>query len=84
MSEPLLQPTPIPMSAASRRVRMALERGYLKNLEEKRGRPLRLVLSEPLPEEQTILPEPERLHGCTVVLGGNEEELTAPAVAWVD
>ena len=63
-------------SAASRRVRMALERGYLKNLEEKRGRPLRLVLSEPLPEEQTILPDPERLHGCTVVEGGSDEDLT--------
>lgn len=56
-------------SAASRRVRSAVERGYLKSLEDRRGRPLRLVLGDPLPDEQTILPEPtevERLHGCGI------------------
>jgi hypothetical protein len=50
----------------SRRVRKALDGGYLRNLEEKRGRPHRLLPGDPLPEEQLILPEPEQLHGCTV------------------
>lgn len=57
----------IDKSAASRRVRVALQRGYLENLEDRRGRPSRLVLGDPLPEEQTILPEPDeldRLHRC--------------------
>ena len=50
----------------SRRVRKALDGGYLRNLEEKRGRPHRLLPGDPLPEEQVILPEPGELHGCTV------------------
>lgn len=54
----------IDKSAASRRVRVALERGYLRNLEERRGRPSRLVLGDPLPHDVVVLPEPERLHGC--------------------
>jgi hypothetical protein len=55
-------------SAALRRVQVAVQRGYLKNLEEKRGRPARLVLGDPLPAEVTILPtvdDLERLHGCS-------------------
>lgn len=62
----------IDKSAASRRVRAGLDRGYLRNLEDKRGRPARIALGDPLPEEQTVLPEPaelERLHGCTPVAG---------------
>jgi len=38
------------------------------DLEDRRGRPARLVLGEPLPEELPIPPEPgelERLHGCS-------------------
>ena len=55
-------------STASRRVRVAIERGYLRNLEINEGRPARLVLGEPLPEDRPILPSPhdlERLHGCS-------------------
>lgn len=55
----------------SRRVRKALDGGYLRNLEEHRGRPHRLVTGDPLPEEQVILPEPEELHGCAVAKGGD-------------
>jgi hypothetical protein len=50
----------------SRRVRKALDGGYLRNLEEKRGKPHRLLPDDQLPEERVILPEPEELHGCTV------------------
>jgi hypothetical protein len=46
---------------ASRRARSAMDRGYLRNLEERRGRPARYVLEDPLPEDRPILPEPERL-----------------------
>jgi hypothetical protein len=58
-------------SAALRRVRNATDRGHLKNLEDRKGRPARLVLGEPLPADLEILPEPERLaerleRGCTV------------------
>ncbi len=55
-------------SAASRRVRAAIERGYLKNLEDRKGRPARLQLGEPLPTDGELLPSPEVLEGdrCAV------------------
>jgi len=60
-------------SAAWRRCRVAIDRGYLINLEERRARPARIVLGAPLPADVTILPtaeELERLHGCSGVPGG--------------
>lgn len=51
-------------SAASRRVRRAVDAGYLKNLEDKRGKPARLVPGDPLPEDLRILPATEALHRC--------------------
>jgi hypothetical protein len=59
----------IDKAAASRRIRSAIGRGYLENLEESRGRPARLVLGEKMPEDQAILPAPKELEeesGCTV------------------
>jgi hypothetical protein len=58
-------------SAVSRRVTAALDAGVLRNLEDRKGRPARLVLGDALPEEIELLPKPERLHGCTVAAGGN-------------
>jgi hypothetical protein len=54
---------------AYRRVQMALEDGYLKNLEDRKGRPAKLVLGDPLPEDQEILPQPDDLGGGFTVLG---------------
>jgi hypothetical protein len=55
-------------SAASRRVRKALDEGYLVNKEERKGKALKLDLGDPLPEERNLLPPveelEERLHGC--------------------
>ena len=53
-------------STAMRRARVARERGYLKNLEDKRGQPARLVVGDSLPSEVTILPTVETLSGCAV------------------
>jgi len=56
-------------STIKRRVDQALKRGYLQNLEDKKGKPYRLVLGDPLPEDQELLPDPEILGlmtGCTV------------------
>ncbi len=52
-------------SVVSRRVAAAIEAGALRNLEDRKGRPARLILRDALPEEIEILPGPERLHGCT-------------------
>jgi hypothetical protein len=55
-------------SSAWRRVRTAMDRGYLKNLEDRKGRPARLVPGDALPADIEILPTPERLQGCTVAV----------------
>jgi hypothetical protein len=63
----------IDKAAASRRVRTAIGRGYLKNLEARKGHPARLVLAESMPEDQEILPAAEELEGVdrlTVDEGG--------------
>ena len=57
----------IDKAAALRRVRAAIGRGYLKNLEDRKGHPARLVLAESMPDDEEILPSAEelgrRLHG---------------------
>lgn len=53
-------------SAASRRVRSAVDRGYLRNTETVKGRPARLVLDEPMPDEVEVLPSPDSLSRCAV------------------
>jgi hypothetical protein len=64
-------------SSVSRRVAAALDAGFLRNLEERKGRPARLVLGDPLPADVEVLPSPDRLvgsnqlHGCTVDGGDN-------------
>jgi len=54
-------------SATSRRVSSAVERGYLANLEDRKGKPSRLVVAEPMPDDLAILPEPECLRECCSV-----------------
>ena len=66
----------IDKAAASRRVRTAIGRGYLKNLEDRKGHPARLMLAESMPEDQEILPAPEELEGVdrlTVDRGGIQQ-----------
>ena len=43
-------------SAAQRRCQSARERGYITNLEEKRNRPARYMIGDPLPEQLELLP----------------------------
>jgi len=58
--------------SASRRVKAAVAKDYLRNLETGRGKPARLVLGEPLPEEVEVLPRPERLECCAVAADSPE------------
>ena len=63
----------IDKAASSRRVRTAIGYGYLKNLEDRKGHPARLVLGEDMPEDREILPAAEELEGVdrlTVDRGG--------------
>lgn len=71
----------IDKGAASRRVKVCLDRGYLTNLEQGRGKPYKLQVGEPLPEDQEILPHPDRLavaagECCTV--DGQTEGIKTP------
>lgn len=67
-------------SAALRRVRAATDRGYLKNLENRKGRPARLASADPLPEDVEILPAREKLRGCAVA-GDSGGTKPPPSVA---
>jgi len=51
-------------SAAQRRLYDAANKGYLKNLEDRRGRPGRYLLGDPLPADVVILPTVEELLMC--------------------
>jgi len=52
-------------SAASRRVSTAIEKGYLVNIEKKRGNTKKIIMGDPLPEEVEVLPSPEKLGVCS-------------------
>jgi hypothetical protein len=45
-------------SNASRRLRVAADCGYVRNLEDKRGKPGRWVVGDPMPEAADLLPQP--------------------------
>jgi hypothetical protein len=63
-------------SAASRRVQAAVSKGYIRNLETKKGQAARLVPGEPLPDDRPVLPFPDHplLNGYRGEGGGNESE----------
>jgi hypothetical protein len=48
-------------SNVSRRLRVAADGGYLRNLEDKRGKPGRWTIGDPLPEAVDLLPDPAQL-----------------------
>jgi hypothetical protein len=56
-------------SAGLRRAQSCIQKGFLTNLETGRGRPARIQLGDPLPEDQLLLPRVEKLQsgeGCRV------------------
>jgi hypothetical protein len=71
----LAQALDLDKASASRRWNAARRRGYLRNLEERRGRPARLVADEPLPDDVELLPPVDLLADCCararVPRGGN-------------
>ena len=59
-------------SAVSRRVSGAVDAGVLRNLEDRKGCPHRLILGESLPGNVEVLPPPEVLQCCNVDEGVKE------------
>ena len=55
-------------SSVSRRVKVAISRGYLVNRESGKGKRARIALGDPLPDDAEILPHPDILDGdrCSV------------------
>ena len=66
-------------SSTSRRVKEAIKKGYLKNREEKRGQPARLVLGDPLPGEVVVLPTPETLGAKCGAVAASQQGMEAPS-----
>lgn len=60
-------------STASRRLKGAMERGFLENLEDRKGKQARYVTSDRLPDDVEVLPPPEALQLCT-----DAEEVRSP------
>jgi hypothetical protein len=50
-------------SAAQRRVQRAIRLGFLKNLEERKGYAMQLVIGDAMPTDQMVLPTRETLEG---------------------
>jgi hypothetical protein len=66
-------------ATASRRIASAIESGYLRNLEDGKGKPQRLVIDDPMPDGEEVLPHPDRiLDGCTVAPNSTDEGEVAP------
>jgi hypothetical protein len=51
----------------SRRVAGALDAGFLRNLEDRKGRPARLLLGDELPADSDVLPAPDKLDAQEVL-----------------
>ncbi len=75
MARDIAEELQLDKSNVSRRLRMAADDGYLRNLEDKRGKPGRWVIGDPLPGSAALLPDPTQLRisettldlsGCTV------------------
>jgi hypothetical protein len=62
----------IDKSATDRRLKMAEAAGHIRNLEYRKGRPGRWVPGEPMPEDEEILPRPERLVDGSTIPGFQE------------
>jgi hypothetical protein len=66
-------------SNASRRLRIAGDGGYVRNLEDKRGKPGRWVVGDPMPDAEAVLPEPSQL--CNTVADETAGQPSGCAVA---
>jgi len=66
-------------ATASRRARDAAAMGYLKNLEDRRGRPARLVLGDQLPDDVEVLPRVEALKAKCCAVAPSEGVSSSPS-----
>jgi Domain of unknown function (DUF3854) len=62
---PLAEKLKLDKSNVSRRLARAADGGYVRNLEDKRGKPGRWVIGDPLPETVELLPDPAQLRNAS-------------------
>jgi len=81
-SKQIEQRLQIDKATVSRRVKRARDRGFLVNLEEKKGRPMRLEVGDPLPDDLSILPDPALLmeEACCTVASKTEGGPSSPSL----
>jgi hypothetical protein len=81
---PIAEELKLDKSAASRRLRTAIGKGFVKNLEDRKGKPGRYVLGDSMPDDVVVLPEPEEvlqaLQYCSVV--GGDTDPPPPSEDW--
>ena len=65
--------------SASRRANSACQRGYLRNDEDKKGRPARFRKADSLPSETQVLPTVEALQRCSVGRGDKSPSTSVEA-----
>ena len=66
-------------SSVSYRVKRLLTMGYLGNIEDRKGKPMKLVPGAPLPDEPAPLPSPSEL--AKFLVQESRDDLVMP---WVD
>jgi hypothetical protein len=71
-------------ASASRRLRSAADRGYLVNLEGRRGRAAQWRTGEPMPDDLVILPKPNALGECCADAVKTERVETPPPPSFED
>jgi hypothetical protein len=79
-SAELVSALKLDQSTISRRVATAIDGGFLRNEEDRKRQPARLVLGDPLPDKQEVLPEPQLMHLCAYA-GGDTTRFFSPANA---
>jgi len=81
---PIAEELRLDKSAASRHLRTAIGKGFVRNLEDRKGKPGRYVLGDAMPDDVVVLPEPEEvlqaLQCCSVV--GRDTDPPLPSEDW--
>ncbi|MDP9437220.1 MAG: hypothetical protein M3P49_00490 [Actinomycetota bacterium] len=76
---PIAEELKLDKSAASRRLRTAIGKGFVKNLEDRKGKPGRYVTGDPIPADVVVLPDPEEVLQCCSVAGGDKTPPPPPS-----
>ena len=59
-------------SSVSRRIKVAISKGFLVNRETEKGKRARISLGDPMPDDVEILPHPDKLADCCTVAASTE------------